>query len=294
MAKRTVRVNPDPMLGRLAVAVQQAMDLVAVGLVCVDAVDEPPVDPLTAAGVPVPPLRIPGVAFQVGLGAGLSFEDARVRFRPWLLGCGLRDCIEAVSLFLDELRVIAAIFSFGGAMTGEDWQRAVDARGPEAKKFHFMGLKDRLTYLVTKYDASLSSEFDSDILSINQTRNCLVHRLGLISPRDVGTGSGSEMRLTWRRNEILIRDEATGEERRMEGFPFLVEGQSTVLLRPNVRTEKAFALGSRVELTAQEFADIAYTVFIYGQDLRTKVLAYGRAKGIPEAPRDDEPQAGSQ
>lgn len=290
MKRRVVRatVNVDAMLGQLQATLQRTMDSVAVGLICVEQVKEPPPLPFVLAeGSPsLPALSIPGVAFQVGLAKGSSFEDGRARFPAWVLGCGLRDCIEAVLLYLDEVRSVAAVFSVGGgAMSSTDWGRTVDPRGPVGQRFHRLGLKDKMTYLADRYDASLRGDYAEEMLSINQARNCLVHRLGVVSPLDA-SGDPPLLHVAWRRNEFFLRDVATDEERPMPSLPFVTEAETEIFLRPDVRAEKTFALGGQVQFTAQEFSEVVYTCFRYGFDLRTKCLALARAKGVPEAPKE--------
>ncbi len=261
MVERQLDIHLDlgAVQGTLQRALQRSVDLVSFGLHAAE----------TAANGS---LTLPGAYFQVAAASNeaLNFDQAKQEFPPWLVGHGLRDSIEAVGLFLQEVRLVCAVWSLGNQTTGAAWMaRMVE----EAKKFHHRGLPDKLTFLEKEYGLTFPP-LKEQIFSINGARNCIVHRRGVVHDQDMNSPSG--LRVRWRRYQIFV-DGPSG--RREIVPPAMVDGGETIrMIEGDV--EKVFAKGSVVGFSAQEFSEICWTLLSFGMATVKNLEAHGRAIGM--------------
>lgn len=121
---------------------------------------------------------------------------------------------------------------------------------------------------------SLDGHLSSHVSSINTARNCLVHRGGIVSERDLTTGT--QMEVTWRRMYFFLQDDA-GEKPVQIGDR--IEKDSMLCVRVE-DISKAFCLGQSVKFSVQEFSDVCWSLFAFGQDLVQKMNAFGVQNGF--------------
>ena len=257
-----VHVNLDGLLGGLQSSLQATVDVVSVGLM----------------GVRVAPERevlLPGAwaSFAPGGPQGRTVADVRGEYPTWALRCGFRDHIEAISPFLEKSREVCAIYSLNilPEVKGRDWNKAVVK---EAKEFHEMGLPAKLEHLQDDYGIEL--QFGEEVKSINKARNCLVHRAGVVAPRDVNEGDTLIVR--WRRYELVVKGEQ-GERRITPDDPVFEKGE-IIRLHADRAVSRRFAFGDSLIFDAQEFSEIGYTLSLFAQDLVHQVQKYGKRCGI--------------
>ena len=87
-------------------------------------------------------------------------------------------------------------------------------------------LPDKLAHLKTEHGMAVDSVLERQLLSINNARNCLVHRRGIISQRDLN--SDDTMRVEWRKLHIFLQNQ-DGEHDLVIGQ--IVEKESAICLR---------------------------------------------------------------
>jgi len=253
---------PHP-TGVLQAELQRAVDLVAFGLRAADTAT--PVD-----------LSIPGVSSHVSpaQSRSLSIEEARAEFRSWILANGFRDCVEAIGPSLEWARKFCFIWTrpgdvtiqedgtitLGAIISGEEWNKEI-IEG--AKKFDFMGLANKLSHLEQKYGFRPPS-LHEHILTLNKARNCLSHRRGIVGEEDVNDPSGPFLRIVWRRLQFTVRTEQG--EKPLE-LPAHVEAGS-LLAMSFVDTSKRFAIGERLQITPEEFVEMAMTFLLFALQLQ--------------------------
>lgn len=264
MAKYDLSIHVDlgALLGGLQRSLQRTIDLVSLGLIAVD---------LAPPGA----LSLPEAFFEFtpALNQKRTVETAKEEYKSWALCSGLRDCVEAISAFLEEVRRVCAVYSLKTMeeVRGGDWNaRMVN----EPRKFHRFGLPNKLRYLAETY--SLDTDLSEELLSINRARNCLVHRGGVVSERD--TNEGDTLVVKWRRLEMTVRGE-TGE-RVVESPGHVFEAGEMLSVREG-SASKTFHKGDSITFTPQEFSELGYTFFVFGQHLVKKLEDYGRECGVP-------------
>ena len=260
----SINLNLGAMLGALQRSLQRTLDIVSFGLQAAEKAKD------------IDRLVLPGIQFHFSMAENrkLPIESAREEFRKWIIEAGLRDCVEAVNPMLEETRSVCALFllSKKGRFKTEEFQKTVFGA---TKKFHRTGLPDKLRILKEEYDPVLVPELSDHILSINAARNCLVHRKGIVTDRDVNSPDGLLVR--WRRKELLVRD-AEGKEQVIE-LPFLAEKDVTACMR-FAETEKVFRPGEVISFSIREFSDLCMTFFFFGQQMVENLKKYVESKGI--------------
>ena len=260
--------------GHLGPILQRSRDLVAFGL-------------NTAANAVPHDLPFPSLAFNVmpAKSAAMTVEEARAQFRTWILGNGLRECIDAIGPTLEWARRALFLWSGKGTatrnadggisltsqITGEDWNREI-ALG--IAKFDRLSLPDKFDRLERQYGFARPDHTD-DILSLNAARNCLVHRGGVVGGADVKSSPDGAMHVTWICPELWIVS-PTGEKRPLE-IPGHVDAGNQVGFGW-APVSRSFALGSRVEFTLEDYVHITTTFLFFGMAVEWSVLAFQEAR----------------
>lgn len=261
-----VTINLDGLRNELRVSLQRAICLVSAGL-------------QTAVAVDVDNLQLPTNSMTMTYAPNLKFsaEEIIQQYSSWVLTNGFRDSIECVSTFLESAHQVLSIWKLLGKqnesvrVTGSEWN-AVFVDG--AKKFHRLGFPDKLEHIKSEHNIELNDKFTDQLLSINAARNCLVHRRGIVSDRDIN--GNNQLEVKWTKLQFVLTNE-DGEKELV--FGELIEKESSVGIR-SINEMKAFLLGTGVDFSAQEFSDITWTFFLFGEDLVTKIHAHGVSSGL--------------
>ena len=296
--RATLRVNMDGIPGRLQVCLQWYINMVTFGLQASDAFQ-------TAQ------LVMPNTRLRIQLSSdNAAWDVAKVRkaFANWIVACGLRELMEEFTHSLEESRRILAAWSLGsGEIRSQDWNdRMVD----QAQRFHRLGFPDKIAFLADQYQVSLPPEKEKDLLSLNQARNCTVHRQSVVGLQDLpvtkaqlasalqkrrahfpdekwtnqqvvealrDAGLQPSLEVTWLRMELF--SEKDGEQKILDPTKETrLEGGTKVGLRI-VKAQRAFDFGSLVRFSSGEFCEIAYALLDAAFALRDAVEARGRAMG---------------
>ena len=258
----SIRVNLAALLGSLKRSIQRSIDLVSLGL-------------MSAEAAATEDMILPGAYLQLAIAGDKrrDLETIKNEFRAWVLEGGLRDCVEAIGSFLEEVRAVCAVWSVAGQspITGEQWNERIVH---ESRRFHRLGLPDKIAFLKERYHPALLNDLEDEILTINAARNCLVHRRGIVSGRDANSQEGLQVR--WLKMELLAK--GPEGEQAIEP-PMLVEGPATISVR-QAKESKLFRPGDTITFTVQEFSELCWTFFRFGQLLVAQLEEYGRATGI--------------
>lgn len=270
-ARVHINVNLDGLLGSLHRDVQRVTNLVAVGIQSPVVLDEESLaihsDPISFRFGNAPPWG--------------STDDARSDYQDWVYGNGLRDVLESVGSFLEEVRQVLALWALGDRqaagerLTGASWNTEME---DAAKRFHRLGFPDKVEILRTGFGTQVEGILNEHVLAANNARNCLVHRRGIVSARDLNRGKA--LVVSWRRMAVLLQDE-DGEHALVLGKS--LEKDSTILMTVE-DTTKEFGLGERVIFTAAEFAEICWSMYLYSFAWGEALNQSGMKRGYIAAP----------
>lgn len=267
-----VQVNFGAPLGQLQHAIQRTIHLAALGLNATPRLTQDD-------------LQLPGTSISLQLAGPTPWpiDEAREGFEQWLLMNGLRDATEAISGFLEETRTGLAVWqlairSRSGPVTGADWN---EATGSQQRRFHRLGLPDKIDDLQRIYSLALDPDLVGHLRTINDARNCLVHRQGIVQERDVNEDAA--LRVSWRRLACVIR----GPDGERDFFPGSLVDVGETLCVSNRDVAKLFPLGTAISFSVQEFADVCWSLFLLGLSTVKLVEDWGRAHGFTlQEPQD--------
>jgi hypothetical protein len=235
----TVTTNLPASLAKLESHLQHLVDVVSIGVIGVQKVEEAEykVSPFAAAQQLAEPL---------------SYAEAKEEHLYWSLKSAFTEAIDRIGEFLEECRVLAVLYRLGSTtINGEGWNRIWTT---EREAFDRKPFPAKIEYL--REQCGTNFQFEEHVLTLNQARNCLVHRLGVVSEKD---SKGKELfTIKWHSIRFVIIDCVTGEE---TFVPQLTptKNESTLNLRIGP-IEKSFHVGDRLRLSPEE---LNYTMWTF-------------------------------
>ncbi len=238
-----------------------------------------------AETVPDVQLVLPGSNTHVQLAKNedKSIETVRGELINWILRAGMRDSVEAVNGFLVDLRqqcaTAALISKSGGRVQWSEFQQAYER---ETEKFSKLGLpkkiRDDKTALKDCFGVSVDEKFINTVISLNDARNCLVHRAGRVQQADINDPALQKLVVTWfgcdlrGHSERGVRKLIVGESR--------TEADEVVEFDMLGQRRREFALNEPVVFTAQEFSEIFLTFYYFGLETTKSAEQYFRSLGL--------------
>lgn len=158
-------------------------------------------------------------------------------------------------------------YGLAGEISGPTWNEKFVAG---SAKFEAMDLPTKLERLQA-LDVVLP-ELTEEIRSLIAARNRLVHRAGIVAPRDVR--SNDEMFIGWWK--LAMSAEKNGKSTVVDFGSSLEAG---AILRVEIRKAGlTFALGQRIVLTTDDFEAIVMTYTYFGQQLGVEILNMQRRR----------------
>jgi hypothetical protein len=269
-----VNVNLAALQSGLLVRLQHLLDMLAVSLLGAEAVDETRYEGFS-------------VFFSVSPAGNqrLSRDAAAAEAANWHLRTAFRDAIEATGLFLDEARVVAAVYRAASASTLTVGSFN-EIKGPEAARFHRLGLPDKLVALRSEFN--ISPDLAPQLISINAVRNCLVHRLGIVGDKDV-SGDGV-LALRWRVLALKAQSADGKQEIDIDSQNPVVDSGWSVVLRAIDRS-RDFKRGERIELPYEEIVQTFMTLMLFaietGEALSLKTPTSKSSPADDPHPKDE-------
>ena len=267
-----ISVNTGALLGNFLADIQSLLDIITFVYAGLESADEELYQE-----------HLSFMSFHPATNRKLTFEDAGKRSRQWLLTSFLTDCVNATGNFLDECRKICAVYRLGGQgkIVGQEFK---DVFERDWSRFHRLGFPDKFQSLKNEFGAE--TQFEEHFLSLNQARNCLVHRRGVVSSRD--TNEKDKLVVKWRIMQ-LVASPPDGNEEIPIHEPTTVEGGWSIGVKFQDRF-RAFEIGQRITLQAVELYQSIFTLYSFASELVKSIEAYGVAQGVLKKP-ESEPAA---
>jgi len=261
----SISINLAGLTDRIQRYLRASMSLVAIGL-------------NAGKSISADDLQLPDVTthHQFDSSNAWTIEEAGAAWKTWVLRNGFRDVAEAISGLLEEVQSVLSCWQLvkvqqDRSIRGEDWNEMVVTRG---SRFHRLGLPEKIDFLKKEYGLVLNDPLVQQVLSINGARNCLVHRGGMVTAQD--TRGGDHLTIEWSALVILITEK--GVEKEIEP-PYLVEAGGTLGVATRPRT-KAIPIGQPLSVTAKEFSQICWTLFVFAMTCAQTLEAHGKLQGI--------------
>lgn len=204
-------------------------------------------------------------------------DEFNKKYTEWILSNGFRDVIESVNSFLDSAHEVLSIWEIlekkksKDSISGEEWSDIVIGGG---KKFHRMGLPDKLSHISDNHGIEIKGSYKEQILSINAARNCFVHRNGIVSKLDVN--ENDELVVKWIKMRTILQNE-DGEQDLIIGE--VIEKESTIGIKFE-ENEKSFSLGTSITFSTEEVSEVMWCLFLFGIDLVMNISKFGEINGF--------------
>lgn len=269
--KMEVNINLNALRGELQRSLQRTIYLVSTGLQSKDNLD-------------IARLQLPTNSVTMVFDGRLKWDvqTATEQYEKWTLCNGFRDIIEHFNSFFESAHRVLSFWELaikqkeGDIITGSLWNRTIVSG---ERSFHRLGLPDKFTHVIgDKHNIQIDAKLQQQILSSNAARNCLVHRNGVVTDQDIGASTALEVR--WTNLDLILQNE-DGEKDLVLGQ--IVEKDSVIAIRSR-ETLKTFVVGDNITFSAPEFANIAWTLFSFANDLVQKMSDFGVAHGLVKSP----------
>jgi hypothetical protein len=223
--------------------------------------------------------------YQLGNLTGMEFiepitkeevmNNVKTEFGRWIVGNGLRELVESFSSFLDQIYSVCLLMDYN---TG---QIAPDKAQKMVKAFMHDGMEGKLERL--KSHLGIEIERLDCLASINQARNCLTHRRGIVGPKDCGEKTG-KLNVKW------MGIETYAELHSGERVPLYPMPEAGVILEKDGRilfqiTEhsKGFLLGSTVDLSPRDLAEICQFILKSTDEVVAATSRFAADRGVPHS-----------
>jgi hypothetical protein len=186
----------------------------------------------------------------------MNLESSKPFFKNWVVKKGLEDLIKGVSIMMLGLCDICDKYEQITKMTTLDENTVKEVfNAPIRRKIVKLGLPD----LIKKVSNYLDGEekYKDQILSINNARNCLIHRNGFVTKFD----DEAELEVRWVKREISHNN---GKGILTLDKPTIINLNGSINMKEILQT-KTFELGSKVEFTFEELQEIIWTFFRFSE-----------------------------
>jgi hypothetical protein len=221
-------------------------------------------------------------------------SNVRVEAHSWLIGSAMEQIVEALARATDDFRRCCVIARRGkyhgvplptGASVPETLRDVVASLDgeKEADKYVDKPLTGKFEKLSADFRLNLSTPCE-ELRQVQQLRNCLTHRFGVVAERDVDPASG-ELRVVFRDVGIVATD-AHGNRRRLDGIanPVQLEGPCSVSIEFGLPREQVLRVGGRVQLTTTDLISVGWMCLVACMELERLTRGYLSSAGLPRVP----------
>lgn len=198
-----------------------------------------------------------------------TIAEWKKEFRIWIVGCGFRELVHWFCVYYDRTYLACCI---------------IDRSDDEKKinKFNRMGMAGKIAEL--KNEFGVGSQYDRQLSSFNQIRNCFVHRLGRVGKKDIIDGNPLSIRFL--RSQLVFIAPSQKEtiiqnsfDPKFQGFVSPEAGGGLGLKWSEKKIE--FNRGDWIFLSPKDLTQILFFTRWCVNQVTESVLDYAKSQGIP-------------
>jgi hypothetical protein len=254
-------LDPNGVAGAAQRVVQTASQVVGICLRALETDD-----------LSLPEMRGGPIGYRFG-GPPISNEEKRETYKNWVLGKGFQDLARGIRETLEEAFFYVTMLKREPGLT--TWEQVQEDMAQIRKK------ASDLTFppLLDKVNASLIEPmaFDAEFRTLQKVRNCLEHRGGRVSDKDVDAATGAmtlsfpRLKMFYYRGEEEI-EVAPGEviDTHSPDNPFGKGKDVQILIRRATRY-RTYAINEPVVITTSDFYEIAMACHLFAGDVAAKL-----------------------
>jgi hypothetical protein len=258
----TMTLHGEAVTAPVLRAMKDSLEVLGIAFTALDALDY----------TNIPSIPRSFLNFTVTTKEPLDAAERRAAYENWLLAkaCqemarALNEALQAAYFYLEMIGKPHEITTWG----------AVQEKMAEVKaRANRMFFPELLKSVSEKLKTPL--QFAEQYQSLQDMRNCMEHRAGIVGPKD--TGGGTVLRLTLPSLDMVLQQD--GVETILEAEPEqIMKAGSHIIIRKGIMT-RDYALGERVVLTVTDFQKIAQACYIFTADIATKLPGVEPAKAL--------------
>lgn len=208
----------------------------------------------------VKPLDTDGLGFVFTDEAGTA-EILRNDINDWLFRKGFEDSIVGLSKTLVEIYRFLNMYNLTQRYTEEN--PYVGVVEDLVKEIDTKSSRLPLPMLIAEIEKLLDRELPlrEEILSINKVRNCLVHRIGIVSSNDTNNTEKDTLILRYL-DLVLLAQTTNGLEVVTKEFKQKNEAIFLVSVKYELK-QSAFNVGERIQIDADIFKSVTHTLICF-------------------------------
>lgn len=252
-----INFNPNAVIVPLHSILESSSKNVLFGLRLLESVDQP-IDFLE--------IKSENTFFSFLIGGPESAEDLELRkaqFKYWIIQKGIEDLIKGLNLSLIEAYLFLKFPpKIKHLTTAEDFFEEERKVRKVASDMNFPDLLARVNETLTSHLTHLE-----EIQSINKARNCLIHRNGLITKKDVNDENKENLIMKLYNLKMYYKDNDTEFE--IQRGSFVPKGNGLQIR--NVSESISFGLDEKIHFNYEQFNSLITTSWFFGQDLVQKL-----------------------
>jgi hypothetical protein len=210
------------------------------------------------------------VSFMPDALSDSALSQMKSEFELWTVTNGIRELIEAFSVFLDRLVEYSLLAQHNGKQVKPETLRRKIA---QVKNKGLPGKQ-----LMLRKEFGITSDLAADIKTIYETRNCLSHERGIVTPEFYNAKGALETR--WRVIDLFLKRKS-GEEIKIEFRKQSrgIAGPGDIVKRTAFRV-RSFPLGTIVRLTAKDVAEICIFLYLAADSFLFPAIEYAKKHGL--------------
>lgn len=201
-------------------------------------------------------------------GPNISESERRALHENWILAKAFQDLMRGVRGSLEAAYFFVELVSIGGGVLQVKSNSTIDDL---LAPFRESAAKRNFPPLLEQVNSRLEKplDFSDAYQSMQNARNCLEHRGGVVSKSDAD--EDGVMRLRFPRVKMFVNE--NNEEIELQR-DVVVRGGAQILMRMDVRV-RSFSVGERLTITAADFDEIAFACWHFGGQLAERLPKIG-------------------
>lgn len=201
-------------------------------------------------------------------------EERRKLFENWVLARGFQDLAQGVRETLEKAHVyLSCIDAQPGVTSLAKITADMAATRVATQRLNFVNLLEAVNAKLTQ-----PLSFDAEFLSLQKARNCLEHRGGRVTEREIDPATGvmtlnfPRLRIFYMRGEEAV-ELAPGViiDTQNLGVP-VKSGEPVAIYSRRITRSREYRLGDPVEIAPGDFYEIAMACHFFATDLASNSL----------------------
>jgi len=207
--------------------------------------------------------------FHIQIGTPLSENEIKNNLRKILLQKSFEDLLKGVTLSLCDAYLLINFRLFLCNEKVITINKINDAKKNFYKKAHGKSLPNLINEISSIIEENLP--YSNELLSINQTRNCLIHRKGIVYPeKDINDRERNVLVTKWLRY-ALFESNTNKEIEIVKNF--VITQESSALVK-TINQERIFKPYEIVTFNYKEILEISYTCYLFANGLVNSQIKY--------------------